>query len=69
MRDKLIAAGVRNLKEFGYDAVNSENILTDTVFSMFFKSMLKDNLGMGADQEIKALLAEIELAEATDAKD
>ncbi len=58
-RDKLLAAGVRNLKEFGYHGVTKDNILTDYVFSAFFKSMLKENLGAGADKEIKALLAEI----------
>lgn len=59
MRDKLIAAGVRNLKEFGYPSVNAENILTDKIYRMFFKSMLEDNLGKGVDAEVNALLAEI----------
>ena len=59
MRDKLIAAGVRNLKEFGYPSVTPENILTDIIYSGFFKSMLEDNLGKGADDAINALLAEI----------
>lgn len=59
MRDKLIAAGVRNLKEFGYPSVDSKNILTDDLFKEFFRSMLKDNLGKGADKDINALLAEL----------
>lgn len=59
VRAKLIAAGVRNLKEFGYPSVTAENILTDSVFSQLFKSMLKDNLGKGYDAEIGGLLAEI----------
>lgn len=59
MRDKLIAAGVRNLKEFGYPNVNADNILTDMIFAGFFKSMLEDNRGRGADAEIDALLTEI----------
>lgn len=46
-RAKLIAAGVSNLKEFGYPSVTAENILTDQIFSKFFKSMLEDNLGKG----------------------
>lgn len=62
VRDKLITAGVRNLKEFGYPSVTQENILTDVVFSKFFKSMLEDNLGKGYDKDIKALLTEIEEA-------
>ncbi|MGC9207425.1 MAG: hypothetical protein ACP5EO_10310 [Acidithiobacillus sp.] len=62
VREKLIRAGVRNLKEFGYSNVNPDNILTDTVFAAFFKSMLEDNLGNGdeADRIIHGLIAEID---------
>jgi hypothetical protein len=59
IRASLIKAGVRNLKEFGYPMVNETNILTDSVFKKFFGSMLRDNLGQGADAAIKALLQEI----------
>ncbi|MBU2839454.1 hypothetical protein HF670_07730 [Acidithiobacillus thiooxidans] len=64
VREKLIRAGVRNLKEFGYSNVNSVNILTDTVFAAFFKSMLKDKLrnGDAADRIIHGLIAEIDAA-------
>ena len=62
MRDKLIANGVRNLKEFGYPAVTKENILTDYVFAAFFKSMLQENLGLGADDVINQLIAECDKA-------
>ena len=58
-RDKIVAAGVRNLKEFGYPEVTEKNILTDQIYKAFFKSMLEDNLGKGADKEIKALLKEL----------
>ncbi len=60
IREKLIAAGVRNLKEFGYSTVSAANILTDRVYSAFFLSMLKDNLGKGVDKEVKGLIKEIE---------
>jgi hypothetical protein len=60
MRDKLIAAGVRNLKEYGYPDVNAENILTDLIYRGFFLSMLEDNLGKGVDDAIKPLITEIE---------
>lgn len=60
MRDKLIKAGVRNLRQYGYEGVDEANILTDEIYSAFFKSMLLDNLDKGADAEINALLAEIE---------
>lgn len=59
IRNKLLAAGVRNLKEFGYPHVNVDNILTDEIYKAFFVSMLRDNLGKGADKDIKALLAEL----------
>lgn len=53
---KLIEAGVKNLREFGYPDCNSENILTDQIYSAFFKSMLEDNKGKGVDKEIDALI-------------
>ena len=53
-------AGVRNLKEFGYPDVTVENITKDMILSAFFKSMLEDSKGKGADTEIESLLAEIE---------
>ena len=59
-RAKIIAAGVRNLKEFGYPSVTADNILTDQIYSAFFKSMLEDNKGKGADGVINDLLKEIE---------
>ena len=62
-RDKLIAAGVRNLKAFGYPAVTADNILTDKLFSKFFRSMLEDNLGRGSDALVKQLIAEIDAGE------
>lgn len=59
MRYKIIEAGVRNLKEFGYPNASKDNILTDPIYSAFFKSMLEDNLGKGADEAINQLLSEI----------
>lgn len=62
VREKLIAAGVKNLKEFGYPAVTPENILTDYIYRAFFKSMLKENRGVAGeavDSVIDKLLAEI----------
>ena len=50
---------MRNLKEFGYPNASKDNILTDPIYSAFFKSMLEDNLGKGADEAINQLLSEI----------
>jgi hypothetical protein len=63
VRTSLIAAGVANLKEYGYPEVSPETILSDRIYSSFFKSMLYDNLGQGFDAQIKALLVEIEEVE------
>lgn len=60
-RERLLEAGVGNLKEYGYPAVTKETILTDTVYKEFFKSMLNQNLGYGTqlDEVINQLLSEI----------
>ena len=44
MREKLIEIGVKGLKEFGYPAVNKDNIVTDAIYGQFFKSILEDAL-------------------------
>jgi hypothetical protein len=62
IKDKLLEAGVNNLKEYGYPEVNKETILTDLIYKGFFKSMLKDNLGKSnkvVDGIINDLLTEI----------
>ncbi len=50
IREKLLMAGVNNLKEFGYPEVTKENILTDLIYSGFFKSMLNDNKGKAGNK-------------------
>lgn len=61
LREKLLAAGVRNLKEFGYPTVDQQSIITDDIYSVFFERMLQDSKGRskGMDIEIDALLMEI----------
>lgn len=61
IRNHLIENGVKNLRQFGYSSVNEENILTDYMYAMFFKNMLKENKGVdtSVDAEIDALLNEI----------
>lgn len=56
---KLVDAGVKNLREYGYPNVDAKNIMTDQIYSAFFKSMLQDNLGKGVDAEINDLLAKL----------
>jgi hypothetical protein len=58
---RLIAKGVENLMEFGYQSVSVDNIMTDDPFKSFFRSMLNDNLGHSneIDQAIESLLADL----------
>ena len=62
--DKLIHAGARNLREYGYPDASADNILTVPVFAAFFRSMLESNLGHGdeADRITRDLIAEIDAA-------
>ena len=66
IRGKLIEAGVKNLKEFGYPHVSSDNILTDMVYSRFFQGMLDDTIegypGTEAATAAEGLLGEIKTA-------
>lgn len=64
IRKALIRGGVNNLGAYGYPGVRPENILTDPIYSAFFKSMLEDNLGQRDDLDavIRELIAECEKA-------
>lgn len=64
IRKALIRGGVNNLGEYGYPGVRPENILTDPIYSAFFKSMLEENLGKRDDLDavIRELIAECEKA-------
>lgn len=55
IKNKLIQAGVRNLKEYGYPKVDSENILTDKIYSAFFSEMLKHNLDESESENNKVI--------------
>ncbi len=43
-RDTLIRSGVNSLGAFGYPGVRPDNLLTDPLYSAFFKSMLESEL-------------------------
>lgn len=58
VRSKLVSAGVKNLRQYGYHGCNEDNILTDQIFKAFFATMLRENLGRGYDREISAMLKE-----------
>lgn len=63
MKNKLIAAGVKNLHEYGYSHCDKDNILTDQIYKAFFMSMLKDNKGKAGgavDAAIDSLLLKCE---------
>lgn len=59
VREHLIKAGVKNLKEFGYPSVDKENILTDMVYKEFFSRMLEENLGTDSTDLGKTINTEI----------
>ena len=58
IRSKLIEAGVKNLKQFGYPGVTAENILTDQVYAAFFGAMLEDP-DSSPSPSIAAVVAEL----------
>lgn len=53
IRDTLIAAGVQNLKTFGYPHVTSQSILTDHIYKTFFLHMLESPENVGASYDIE----------------
>jgi hypothetical protein len=61
IKQQIISAGIKNLKEFGYENVTSETIIQDKIYSEFFKRMLESNLGEDSDFDkvINELLEEI----------
>lgn len=63
IKQQIISAGIKNLKDFGYENVTSENIIQDKIYSAFFKRMLESNLGEDSDFDkvINELLEEIKL--------
>jgi len=63
-REQLIANGVRNLKKFGYPNVSAENILTDKIYSAFFKPMLDEWAEEKRDIRRQCNMLLIEMADA-----
>lgn len=63
IRDSIIRAGVKNLREFGYPKANMDTILTDAVYKAFFAKMLEDNIESSTNPTItfimKRLLTEV----------
>ena len=59
IRSKLIQAGIKNLKTFGYPHVNESNIFTDLIYSQMFASMLDDASNVGLSPDIDAVLEEL----------
>ena len=67
VRGVVLAAGAKNLREFGYPNVTADNIMSTLVFRMFFDKMLEDTLAdprrfrLRADAlpEVRKLRAEI----------
>ena len=49
IKTALINKGIEALKEYGYPSVTAENILTDEIYSSFFKEMLRGSIGQSRD--------------------
>ncbi len=63
IKDKLINAGVNNLRDFGYVNCTKDNLFECEIYQAFFLSMLKDNKGKAGytvDKAIDSLIAQIE---------
>jgi hypothetical protein len=41
MRDRLVSAGVKQLRDFGYPKCNASNITKDKIYRLFFLKMLE----------------------------
>ena len=60
LKDDILEAVARNLKEFGYPDARADNVTTTRLFSMFGKSMVEDFAEKHADKpEVQAVTAEI----------
>jgi hypothetical protein len=57
----IIANGIKNLHEFGYEMANEENIMTDFIYVQMFKRMLESNKGEDdrIDHVIDAILLDM----------
>lgn len=43
-RDTVLASGVKSLRRYGYRSCTEENIMTDMVYSAFFKTLLEKTI-------------------------
>lgn len=61
IRDQLLKAGAKNLRQFGYPDARPDNLLTTFLFGQFFKSMLEETLEArpALADTINPMLAEI----------
>lgn len=61
IKETLLKSGVKALKDYGYPDVDTDNIITDLIYSAFFKEMLIGTKGKRSDidKEVDNLLKEI----------
>lgn len=62
-RHSVIARGVKACRDFGWPHATMENIITDRVYSMFFRSTLEDALqgdNSNADKLLQSIIDEID---------
>lgn len=58
----IIKKGVKNLRQYGFVQVTSQSILHNRIHALFFREMLKDNLGKQPeiDSDVQQLIQEID---------
>lgn len=63
IKDSLIGIGVKKLKLFGFINVTTENIMSDEVYSLYFKRILQSMLGkrQADDATINELISLLKL--------
>ena len=59
VRDHFLKMGVKNLKEFGYPSVTTENILTEYIFRKMFQGMLEDESNITSSKTVESVRLEL----------
>lgn len=64
VKDRIIRLGVNACREFGYHSATMDNIITDKIYVMLFRSTLIDALGGSkeADAILQSIIDDIDAA-------
>lgn len=59
IRTRILKRAVLNLKEFGYENCNEDNILTDEVYKIFFKKQLENVQGESKNADVEKVITDL----------